>query len=42
MGYKAMETVKSVMSNRGFGINAKKCLCNCTIGIIWGRDMGVL
>ena len=30
-GYRAWEALKSVLSNRGLGINAKKCLCEGVI-----------
>ena len=31
-GYKAWEALKSVLCNRGLGINAKKCIYNGEIG----------
>ena len=42
-GYRAWGALKSVMSNRGLGIKAKKCLyelSNCTNGVVWSRGMG--
>ena len=41
-GYIAWGAVKSVLSNRGLGIKAKKCIrkSNCTNGVVRSRGMG--
>ena len=42
-GYRAWGALKSVLSNRGLGINAKKCLYEgviCTNGVVRSRGMG--
>ena len=42
VGYRAWGVLKSVLSNRGSGIKAKKCLrrSNCTKGVVRSRGMG--
>ena len=39
-GYRAWGALKSVLSNRGLGIKAKKCRSNCTNGVVRSRGMG--
>ena len=42
-GYRAWGALKNVLSNRGLGIKAKKCLhegrSNCTNGVVRSRGM---
>ena len=42
--YRAWGALKSVLSNRGLRIKAKKCLCelgsNCTNGVVRSKGMG--
>ena len=42
-GYRAWGALESVLSNRGFGIKANKCLYErvyCTNGVVPSRGMG--
>ena len=44
VGYKVWGVLESVLSNRGLGIKAKKCLyegSNCANGVVWSRGMGM-
>ena len=41
-GYRVWGALKSVLSNRGLGIKAKKCIrrSNCTNGVVRSRGIG--
>ena len=39
--YRALEVLKSVLSNRGLRTNPRRVyMSNCTNGVVWSRGMG--